>query len=116
MILVQCTFVAPDKKPRLAQLKILRTSEGQKVEIIESIAPNWKELGICLDFDDDGRKLDLIESEQKQNGPIACCQQMFKHWLGGNGKAATWRVLLGLLEDIHQTNLAIRVRIALNSL
>ena len=97
-------------KPRLAQLTLLKTTERQKVQIIRHLAPEWKDFGIYLDFDPDGRTLDLIEVEQKMNGPVACCRAMFQHWLAGNGVPATWDTLMELLQDAEQSHLAEQIK------
>ena len=97
-------------KPRLAQLMMLKTTEGQKVQIIRDLAPKWKDFAIYLDFDPDGQTLNLIEAEQKMNGPVACCQAMFQHWLAGNGVPATWGTLIELLQDAEQSHLAEQIK------
>ena len=100
------------KKPTLAQLMKMTTT-GEKIQIINSVAPQWKQLGALLDFDAEGRTLSLIEADCQQEGHIACCQKMFMHWLNGKGKDTTWEVLLELLEDIDQSELARKVKTAL---
>ena len=55
-------------KPKLAQLKVMKTATGEKIKIIESVAPQWKELGDLLDFDPEGRTLELIEANNQQKG------------------------------------------------
>ena len=85
---------------------MLKTTKGQKVHVIQDLAPKWKDFGIFLDFDSDGQTLNLIEAEQKMNGPVACCQAMFQHWLAGNGVPATWGTLIKLLQDADQPDLA----------
>ena len=97
-------------KPQLAQLMMLKTVEGQKVQIIKQLAPVWKYFGISLNFDPEGQTLNLIEAEQKLNGPIACCQAMFQHWLAGNGVPASWGTLIKLLEDAEQSHLAEQIK------
>ena len=99
-------------KPTLAQL--MKMTTGEKVQIINSVAPQWKELGALLDFDDDGQTLRLIEADHRQEGHAACCREMFMLWLSGKGKEATWEVLLELLEDINQSELARKVINALH--
>ena len=101
-------------KPRLAQLRILKTAEGQKVQIIKQLAPKWKDFGISLDFDPEGQTLNLIEAEQKLNGSTACCQAMFQHWLAGNGVPASWGTLIELLEDAEQSHLAEQIKRVFN--
>ena len=96
----------------MAQLKILKTATGEKIKIIESVAPQWKELGDLLDFDPVGRTLELIEANHQQKGHVACCREMFVTWLKGKGREATWEVLIELLEDINQSELATKVETA----
>ena len=105
-----CSYLFSADKPRLAELTMLKTTEGQKVNIIRDLAPNWKHFGIYLDFDPDGQTLNLIEAEQKMNGPVACCQAMFQHWLAGNGVPATWGTLIELLQDAEQSHLAEQIK------
>ena len=91
----------------------MKTPTGEEVKIIQSLAPKWKTCGFHLDFDIAGHTVSLIEAEQKVNGPVACCQEMFKRWLDGNGKPATWKVLIELLEVVGQNELAKQVKLAL---
>ena len=88
----------------------MKTSDGNKVDIIKLVAPKWQEFGILLDFDSDGNMLKLIEAEKKVNGPVACCQQMFMHWLAGNGRPATWGELVELLENCKLNHLADQIK------
>ena len=101
------------KKPTLTQLMKIKTAGGEKVQIIKSLAPQWKELGALLDFDTEGRTLKLIEADHQQKGYVACCQEMFTLWLQGKGKEATWELLIELLDDIDQSELAKQVKAAL---
>ena len=80
------------------------------------MAPQWKELGYLLDFDPDGRKVMLIEADHKQEGVVACCREMFRCWLQNKGEEATWGVLIELLDDVAQSELAKQVKTALHSL
>ncbi|CAI8021428.1 hypothetical protein GBAR_LOCUS12713 [Geodia barretti] len=75
---------------------VFKTRSGEKIEIIKSLAPDWKSFGVHLNFDDMGSQLSLIEA---QHGPQSCCRDMMIHWLLGNGEGPTWRTLLALLED-----------------
>ena len=101
-------------KPTLAQLTMMKTATGEKIEIIESVAPQWKQLGDLLDFDPVGRTLELIEANNQVKGPVACCREMFITWLKGKGKEATWEVLIELLNNIGQSELAKQVKTALH--
>ena len=100
-------------KPTLAQLTMIKSTTGEKVKIIDSLASKWKELGDLLDFDPEGRTLELIEANNQQKGPVACCREMFVTWLKGKGREATWKVLIELLGDIDQLELAKKVEMAL---
>lgn len=94
---------------------IIKTAAGEKICIIESVAPQWVDIGALLDFDPEGRKLKLIEVDHGQKGHVACCREMFMHWLDGNGKQATWNVLIEVLDDIGKKELANRVKAAIET-
>ena len=103
-------------KPTLAKLTIMKTTKGEKIKIIASVAPQWKELGDLLDFDPEGRTLELIEVNNQQKGYVACCREMFVYWLKGKGRKATWEVVIELIDDINQSELAKKVKNALDYL
>ena len=98
-------FFKAAMKPTLAQLKVMKTTTGEKIKIIESVAPQWKELGDLLDFDPEGRTLELIEANIQQKGQVECCREMFVYWLRGKGREATWEVLIELLDELTNQNL-----------
>ena len=106
-------FLVPDTKPRIAQLMKLKTTKGERINIIESIAPDWKDVGFHMDLDPEGRKINSIEAEHahKQNGLHVCCRETFKLWL--DSPDATWGNLIELLVDSGQKQLAKDVRDAL---
>jgi len=109
-------FLASDSKPRLAELVTLKTRRGQSVNVIKSLAPQWKQFGLCLDFDHTGQQLDLIEAEHahESHRVVACCQEMFRHWLEGNGvQPVTWRTLIKLLVDCNELFLVKQIKDAL---
>ena len=81
--------------------------KGEKLEIIRSLTPQWRQLGLLMDFD----KLDLIKAEYQSEGQAACCEEVFKLWL--KGPDATWGNLIELLIDCEQTVLAEQVKDAL---
>ena len=91
----------------------MKTATGEKIKIIESVAPQWKELGDLLDFDPEGRTVQLIEVNL-QKDHFACCREMLVYWLKGKGREATWGVLIELLDDIDQSELARKVKNALH--
>ena len=107
-------FPAVQQAPRLAQLKLMKTSTGEKVEVIKALAPNWYDFGVYLDFDPTAEKLDEIKAEGLLEGPTICCRNMFKHWLKGNGRQPpTWEALIELLEDFEQPMLVRQIKCAL---
>ena len=115
IIMLGCLLLSlTARKPTLAQLKIIKTTTRKKIKIIESVAPQWKELGDLLDFDPEGRTLELIEANNQLKGNVACCREMFVSWLKGKGREATWEVLIELLDDIDQSELAKQVKTALH--
>ena len=89
----------------------MRTAKGERVEIINSMTPQWRQLGLLMDFDKEGRTVDLIEAEHQLKGQAACCQEMFKLWL--KSPDATWDNLIELLIDCEQKVLAEQVKNAL---
>ena len=102
-----CLLLHAAEKPAMAKLAMMHNpTTGESVKVIDTIAPRWKQFGIYLSFDDIGRTLDRIEAEHKVNGPVACCQEMFSHWLRGNGEPATWRTLVQLLDNFGEKHLA----------
>ena len=97
-------------KPTMAQLMSLKISEGEKLQIIESLAADWKRTGLLMDLDPMGRKVANIEAEHahKRNGPVICCQEIFALWLDKTN--ATWENLIVLLIDSEQKELAKHVK------
>ena len=109
-------FLFSDSKPSLRDLTILKTHSGDKIEIIKSLAPDWKGFGVFLNFDDVGAHLALIEARHGQMNPLACCRDMLTHWVSGNGEQpTTWRTLVDLLVDCERTTLAEQIRQTLSS-
>ena len=107
-----CSFV--DAKPNFAKLALLRTTDGKKIKIIESVAPIWQELCAQLNFDERGSQLSLIEKEHP--GDLkGYCRTIFQHWLDGNGLPCTWRTLVELLCDLDRKNLAKEIESALSA-
>ena len=97
----------------LGKLSVLQTAKGKKIKIIEAVAPQWLILGDLLEFDARGNKLDLIKATYPAD-PLACCRDMFQHWLDGHGvRPCSWRKLIELLEDCDLAELAKQVHSAI---
>ena len=87
-----------DAEPTLVELSHFKTKIGETVEIIPSLAPKWQEFATELDFDAEGRQLQLFKAEP--HGPLESCRNVLMHWLAGNGKQpSTWRTLISLLRS-----------------
>ena len=88
---------------------MLTTAEGKQIKIIETVAPQWLVLGDLLESDGRGNKLELIRITHPSD-PLACCRDMFQHWLAGHGvRPCSWRKLIELLEDCDLAELAKQV-------
>ena len=102
--------------PRLAQLRVMRTADGQKIEIIKTVASQWRDIGDLLDFDASGATVQRIQVDEGQRGVESCCRSMFQYWLQGNGvQPASWATLLEILEDSRFLSLVADVRRHLTS-
>ena len=93
--------------PRLSQLRFLHTPDGGKIEIINTVAPYWKDIGDLLDFDISGTMLERIEANEGSKGVESCCRAMFQYWLQGNGVTpVSWDTLLKILKNTRFSRLA----------
>ena len=102
--------------PRLAQLRVMRTADGQKIEIMKTVASQWRDIGDLLDFDALGATVKQIQADEGLRGVESCCRSMFQHWLQGNGvRPASWTTLLEILEDSRFVSLVADVRRHLTS-
>ena len=101
-----------DTKPRMDQLMMLKSTEVVKVKIniIETVAPDWKKIGILMNLDPNARKVECIETDHthKRNGSVICCEEIFRLWL--DRPDATWGNLIELLIDAEHTALAEQVK------
>ena len=91
--------------PTLAELSRFEAKSGEALEIFFSLAPKWQEFATELDFDAEGRQLQLFKAEHRS--PIESCRNVLMHWLAGNGKQpSTWRTLISLLRSVSEGKLA----------
>ena len=94
--------------PTMRQLFQLKTiPKEMSLRIIEALAPRWVDLALTIDFDPQGRHIQLIEKKCGGEGPVACCRKVLMDWLNGKGtyQPPTWKNLLDILEDMEE-NLA----------
>ena len=101
----QTLEAALSASPSIRTLILLKGPDGQKVEIVASVAAKWKEIGLLLDLDATDQYLDTIETVYEKD-PSSCCQAMFQHWLKGNGVEQTWGTLIDILKDCKLGRLA----------
>ena len=105
-----------DPALRLAELKVMKTPDGRKIKIIESIGTKWKDVGDLLDFDAAGTKLNQIEANKGGEGVESCCRAMFQYWLEGNGvQPVSLDTLIEILEDCNLKNLADQITDIINT-
>lgn len=95
---------------------MVKGENGDKVEIIKTLAPDWKKVGFLMDLDPTGLEVKCIEAEyaHRVNDPIICCQEVFLRWL--DTQRATWGNLIELLIDSEQKELAKQVKDAMGLL
>ena len=101
-----CVYIyfLPGEKPSLHELLCYTytTNRGirKEVHIRDSIASEWKELGIMLKFESED--LRTIE-KSKFFQPKDCCLEILDQWLQGhtcNKKPITWETLLMALMEV----------------
>ena len=98
-----------DAYPTLAELQCMEIA-GSKLEIIKEVAPNWPTFGYQLNFDGNGRQVDLLKADHRNNA-IDGCTAMFQHWLNGSVKPTSWRTLTHLLDTMNYKRLATSLRV-----
>ena len=99
-----------DACPTLAELQSMEIA-GDKIEIIKEVAPDWATFGYQLNFDSNGKQIELFKVDHRSNA-IDGCTAMFQHWLKGNGeKPTSWRTLARLLDTMNYKRLATSLRV-----
>ena len=82
-------------RPPLAQLKSIWTPKD-RVNIIRSVAPWWKKVGLLLKISE----ATLGEIDASNEDVQSRCRNMFECWLEGAGvKPVSWATLLEALQD-----------------
>ena len=81
---------------------LTRKDGGKPVRIVKKIGPEYAALAIYLLDDDHGDKLNTIKANTKDVEEINC--NIFKSWLDGEGKTATWGTLVQALREQSQLN------------
>ena len=79
----------------------LKTMSGERINIIQQIAPSWKEFCTNLEFDPNGVTIQTIERKYRYD-PETCCREMMQLWLNGRGRQpATLKQLIKILRDCN---------------
>jgi hypothetical protein len=101
-------------KPKLHHLDILKSRDGRKIRIIESVASKWEKLAVSLGFE--VTRISNIKSGAFFHVEDACFN-MFIRWLNGAHDLIppTWCNLIHCLEETNEfKNLARDVKEALS--
>ena len=88
-------------------LSNLKNKSGEKISIINKVAPCWSQFAAQLDFDREGSCIQTIEKKCHWD-PVACCEEMMKLWLKGKGsrQPVTWKLVVEILRDTDLNVLA----------
>ena len=91
-----------DSIPDPRQLQCIEKN-GLTLRLIESVAPDWEELAIALEFEQH-----IIRTIKKDNRETeAACRAMLFQWLERKGhQPNTWRTLITALKDIQLASIA----------
>ena len=88
--------VLPDDEPTIARLKDIKNRDG--LNVIDTIAANdYRSFGLRLLEDDNGKKIGLIEKDNKANGCSSVVEKILQEWL--EQKNATYRRLIDCLRE-----------------
>ena len=86
-------------RPTLHELQLLEGVDGRKIQVIERVAPDWKDLAIALGFDQS--RIMIIEEDCRGRVERARpSQEMFMRWLDGEHdlvQPCTWDTLIKCL-------------------
>ena len=89
----------------------LKTKLGEKINIIQQVAPYWKDFATFLDFD--VIRMERIDTKHHRDSE-ACCREVMQMWLRGMGRQpATFELLEEILDDCNLTALAMQVKEAI---
>ena len=87
----------------------LKLRSGGRVNIIQEVAPHWRDFATNLDFDPSGNTMQTID-QRNRGDPNACCRDMMQTWLRGMGRQpATLKLLVDILEECNLIVLAEQV-------
>ena len=91
----------------------LKLRAGGRVNIIDQVAPHWRDFATNLDFDPSGNTMQIID-QRHPGDPTACCREMMQTWLRGRGRQpATLELLVDILEECNLIDLAKQVNEAI---
>ena len=101
------------KRLTLRHLGSLKTKSGERINIIQQVAPNWMEFATILDFDTNGNTMQVI-AQRCRSDPESCCREMMQTWLRGKGRQpATFELLMEILKECDLIVLAEQIEDAI---
>ena len=101
------------KRLILRHLGSLKNKSGERINIIQQVAPKWMDFATSLDFDPNGNTMQVI-SQRCRGDPEACCREMMQTWLKGKGRQpATFELLMEILDECNLIVLAQQVKDAI---
>ena len=91
--------------PKAHELQSMEGPNGERLKIIETVAPSWKKMALALGFNPP--RIEIIEQESFYQIENAC-NRMFFEWLAGahDLKPSTWDTLIKCLEFLNFSDLA----------
>ena len=86
-----------DNRPKIHELQMLEFCDGQKLRIMERVAPQWKQMAIAFGFS--VARIKSIEKGEHYQ-PDDASFEIFSCWLEGEHdlKPPTWDVLIQCLK------------------
>ena len=94
-----------DNRPKIHELQMLEFCDGQKLRIMERVAPQWKQMAIAFGFS--VARIKSIEKGEHYQ-PDDASFEIFSCWLEGEHdlKPPTWDVLIQCLKQASLLNIA----------
>ena len=100
------------EKPKFAELTLLRTTDGKRLNIIHTVATKWEDVATRLGISRNEIKFTRLRARHRDE---EACHDIFRHWLQGGGcKPITWATLIECLEDTGFVEMSEMLRIVCN--
>ena len=87
----------PGDEPTITNLKKIKNRDG--LDVIDTIAASdYSSFGMSLLEDVNGRKVDLIEKDERANGSSSVVKKILQEWID-RGKDRTYRRLIDCIRE-----------------